>query len=79
MNINYVSKCCEAVVIVVNGVDGTSYYKCNNCGKPCDYTKSKTNKHKGIGVKDNSKKRIIAWAKNEIKEYQKLIKILEKK
>jgi hypothetical protein len=65
--------------------------------------KKKTNKHKGIGlkdkfdskfpdlsntevwsfiessVKDTPKKRIIAWAKKEIEEYQKLIKILEKK
>jgi hypothetical protein len=29
-------------------------------------------------IKDNPKE-IIAWAKREIKEYQKLIKILEKK
>lgn len=29
-------------------------------------------------IKDNPKK-IIAWAKREIAEYQKLIKILEKK
>ena len=29
-------------------------------------------------IKDNPKK-IIAWAKREIREYQKLIKILEKK
>lgn len=29
-------------------------------------------------IKNNPKK-IIAWAKREIKEYQKLIKILEKK
>lgn len=28
-------------------------------------------------IKDNPKK-IIAWAKNEIKEYEKLIKMLEK-
>ncbi len=33
---NWISKCCGAVVIVVNGVEGTSYYKCDNCGKPCD-------------------------------------------
>ena len=29
-------------------------------------------------IKDNPKE-IIAWAKREIKEYEKLIKILEKK
>ena len=29
-------------------------------------------------IKDNPKK-IIAWAKREIKEYEKLIKILERK
>jgi hypothetical protein len=28
---------------------------------------------------NNNPKEIIAWAKREIKEYQKLIKILEKK
>lgn len=34
---DYVSQCCKAIVEVINGVEGTSYYRCSACGKPCDF------------------------------------------
>ena len=31
-----VSNCCNAPMTVISGGEGTSYYKCFNCGHPCD-------------------------------------------
>lgn len=30
------SKCCSAKMYVVNGREGTSYYACYKCDRPCD-------------------------------------------
>lgn len=30
------SNCCQVGVIVVGGDEGTNYWKCEKCGKPCD-------------------------------------------
>lgn len=30
------SNCCNAPVIIRSGDEGTSYYECSQCGKPCD-------------------------------------------
>lgn len=31
-----VSKCCKYKMFVQHGNEGTSYYVCKKCGKPCD-------------------------------------------
>lgn len=39
----YVSKCCRSEMKVVGSEEGTSYYECLSCGKPCDWVETKLN------------------------------------
>lgn len=32
----YISSCCGSEVVVISSGEGTSYYECEECGKPCD-------------------------------------------
>ena len=87
--IYHLSSCCQDQLIVVGGDEGTGHNECRACGRPADiwvdpkkkkHGKSPTSKAQDFAdtLRDNPRE-IIAWAKREIREYQKLIKILSKK
>jgi hypothetical protein len=57
------SNCCKAEVTVINEDEGTSYYLCNDCNKPCDLWQGKEVKKKVVKKVVNMTQK-IDWEKD---------------
>lgn len=65
-----VSNCCKALILTAGGNEGTYYWKCSSCLRPCDVYSPKTGKS-FFDLSLKEKKSILSKAAKESNRAQK--------